>query len=38
MLDTASVMELTTETLKLATIANIDYADATDYELKSYVA
>ena len=30
-LDTASVMELTTETLKLATIANVDYADATDY-------
>ena len=24
-------MNLTTETLKLATIANVDYADATDY-------
>ena len=30
-LDTASVMELTTETLKLARIAGVEYADATDY-------
>lgn len=30
-LDTASVMELTTETLKMAKIANLDYASATDY-------
>lgn len=30
-LDTNSVMELTTETLKMAKIANLDYASATDY-------
>jgi TP901 family phage tail tape measure protein len=30
-LDTSSVMELTTETLKMAKIANLDYASATDY-------
>ena len=30
-LDTSSVMELTTETLKMAKIANLDYANATDY-------
>ena len=30
-LDTAEVMELTTETLKMAKIAGLDYADATDY-------
>lgn len=30
-LDSNSVMELTTETLKMAKIANLDYASATDY-------
>lgn len=30
-LDTAEVMELTTETLKMAKIAGLDYTDATDY-------
>lgn len=30
-LNTSSVMELTTETLKMAKIANLDYASATDY-------
>lgn len=30
-LGTAEVMELTTETLKMAKIAGLDYADATDY-------
>lgn len=30
-LQTAEVMQLTEETLKMAKIANIDYADATDY-------
>lgn len=30
-LDTVEVMELTTETLKMAKIAGLDYADATDY-------
>ena len=31
-------MAATEETLKMARIAGIDYATATDYELKSYVA
>lgn len=37
-LDTNEVMAATEETLKMARIAGIDYATATDYELKSYVA
>lgn len=38
MLQTADVMVLTGETLKMARIAGLDYAEATNYKLKSYVA
>ena len=31
-------MALTEQTLKMARISGLDYAQATDYELKSYVA
>ena len=37
-LQTKEVMELTEQTLKMARISGLDYAEATDYKLKSYVA
>lgn len=37
-LQTADVMKLTESTLKMARISGLDYAEATDYKLKSYVA
>lgn len=37
-LETADVMTLTEETLKMAKISGLDYAEATNYRLKSYVA
>ena len=37
-LQTADVMALTEQTLKMARISGLDYAKATDYKLKSYVA
>lgn len=37
-LSTNDVLTATTETLKLARVAGIEYADATDYKLEGYVA
>ena len=37
-LETAEVMALTKETIKMARIAGMDFAEATDRELKSYAA
>ena len=37
-LETAEVMTLTEETMKMARIAGMDFAEATDRRLKSYAA
>ena len=37
-LQTAEVMELTTETLQMAKIAGLEYSKAADYKHKCYVA